>query len=77
MNDNNALNDNRSSGVLVVSSVLVALSFVAFICRLLTRYLIVKNPGRDDLCIAIGWVCTFYHCGRSAADKYVSSSHYA
>lgn len=46
---------DRGSSVLVTSAVFVALAFLAFICRFLTRYLIVRNAGRDDICIAIGW----------------------
>ena len=47
---------DKGDGVLVVSSCFVAFSFIAVLCRFLTRYLIVRSAGPDDICIAVGWV---------------------
>jgi len=47
----------RGQGVFVLALIFLVLAFIAFTLRLLTRTLIARNAGRDDVCIAVGLVC--------------------
>jgi hypothetical protein len=43
--------------VVIVFTIIASFTLVA---RLYTRYVLVKNPGREELAIIFAWVCSRY-----------------